>query len=155
MYVLFMYTPSQTTRQLNTCVAQTKMHEYSSCKPKMHACSLCKAWCTWQQNNVLCVHVCDVHWQLRHRSFEHTQAFLHAFSETCQVMQLLHACAVKFKLSCTVVCGMLDSPPTCHKHVSWAVILVCCTIGPGFDSPEQQFFLFLGLVLKFEILAFY
>ena len=53
---------------------------------------------------------------------------------------------------------MLDSLPTCHKHVSWAVIHACCTStrGPRFESQEQHFsFSFLGSVLKnsdFEIL---
>ena len=65
----------------------------------MHACS---SSYTRQQNERLVYARMQFPMVIRHRSVVRTRNMLRAFLKTCQAVQLLHACVVKFKVSGTV-----------------------------------------------------
>ena len=98
-----MYIPSQTARQLNTHAranqnarvqfVQTKYTRTLFVQSMMHTAAESRLVCT----RVQCALIATS------SIFRTHSGFLRAFSETCRVVQLLHACAVKFKLSCTVL----------------------------------------------------
>ena len=65
----------------------------------MHACS---SSYTRQQNERVVHARVQFPMVIRHRSVVRTRKMLRAFLKTCQAVQLLHACVVKFKVSGTV-----------------------------------------------------
>ena len=65
----------------------------------IHACS--SSYTRQQIERLVCAHM-QFPMIMRQRSVVRTWKMLRAFLKTYQAVQLLHACVIKFKVSCTV-----------------------------------------------------
>ena len=96
---------SSYTRQQNECLVHAHVHAVQAAhanKMNVSCMHTCSSSYTRQQYECLMHARVQFPMVIRHRSVVRTRKMLRAFLKTCQAVQLLHACVVKFKVSGTV-----------------------------------------------------
>ena len=122
-----LHTPTKRTSRACTRAVQAA-HANKINISCMHACS---SSCTRQQNKRLVHARVQFPMVIRHRFVVRTRKMLWAFLKTCQAVQLLHACVVKFKVSGTVYVRMYVWYVCLHNLLSYLRMYVyscttCC-----------------------------